>query len=745
MEMLSPSGDVVRIEPFGQDSLRVRAVPPGGHIRDDIPGALLSPSEQSIVINNRTLTNGNIEGTIGVDGLVVIHRVSDGKIILKELARTFTPKNKPFSLASLSLSSVPSEQIYGFGEHQHGLLNNKGQSYDMESCLEYGKSKGGEVCLPFILGAQGNDPDCVTIHHNGCYQDSSSRILPFNVVPGYNDPTMTIEKCMLLCDNIGQDFSGNEAGTQCYCGTVLPDPSKKLPDSQCNYPCAGNKTELCGGDWKADIRNFTCSGGSRRIQYGFLWNMPNYGGVIFAPKMTNWTAHASSQLDYFITTSSKQADTNPAQAPADILHNYVDAVGHTPQFPEYAAGYWHSRNRYATQKELLEAAEGFANRSVPVSVIVIDYHHWIHMGDWSFNPAQWPDVPGMVQKLTQLGMYVMVSAWPFSAVDSTSFANVSNGLAVLNENKTAPVWWDDNNCNAKCYLYDPTQKKARQYIWSRLNAGYYHYGIKIFWLDASEPEISTSDATRAAYDSQLSLGSMQQIGMMYPYFHTQMVAEGLASEGEKEWIMLTRSAWAGMQRWGAALWSGDTHSTWKSLQVSIAAGLNTQLSGIGWWTTDIGGYSGGKPSDPEFRELIVRWFQYGAFCPLFRQHGARDTAIWGYGNDSYTAIVKMIELRVQMKDYIMRQMKILSDSGFPINRPMWWDYPEDHQSWGIIDQFMFGSDYLVAPVYVYKARSRSVYLPTGKWFHYFSGRHYEGGKTYNISAPFDEIPLFKKA
>ena len=159
--------------------------------------------------------------------------------------------------------------------------------------------------------------------------------------------------------------------------------------------------------------------------------------------------------------------------------------------------------------------------------------------------------------------------------------------------------------------------------------------------------------------------------MMFPYWHTQSLFDGLRSEGQDDVIMLTRSAWAGMQRFGAALWSGDTQSTFASLKVSVQAGLSVQLSGIAWWTTDIGGYSGGNPADPTFRELIVRWFQYGATCPLFRQHGARNTEPWGYGNESYAAIVKVINWRKSMEPYVLQQMATVNATGMPINRPLW--------------------------------------------------------------------------
>eukprot|EP00947_MAST-08B_sp_MAST-8B-sp1_P006571 g6571.t1 len=547
------------------------------------------------------------------------------------------------------------------------------------------------------------------------------------------------------------------------------------------------------------------------MEYGLLWNNPNYGSVDFGksdPAKMTWVAQGTVQIDLWVTTFGPSAAGTPA-APAQLLAHYVDATGHSPMLPAYAAGYWHSRNRYASQSELLAAAEGFHNRSIPVDIIVVDYHHWVHMGDWSFDPAAWPDIPGMMKALESYGMRVMVSAWPFSAVGSDSIANVSaRGLAVMDGSsgadgstststststntststststtpKKTPIWWDDNNCDAKCYLLDQSLAATRAFFWSKLEAGYFKHGIEIFWLDASEPEISTGDARKAALNSTYSVGNSTQVGMMYPYWHTQAVHDGLVSAGKADGdiVMLTRSAWAGMQRWGAALWSGDTKSRFRSLQVSIPAGLNTQMSGIAWWTTDIGGYAKGDPDDPTFRELAVRWFQYGATCPLFRQHGNRPTEPWLLGNASYAAIVKVIQWRASKAAYVLAAMRAVADTGLPVNRPLFWDFPADPNAWQQTQSFMFGPDYLVAPVTEMGARSWAVYLPTGTaggggggggaaaggggdaaggaaslvdnhsppptmWKHEFSGQVFKGGATYNISTPLDEFPLFQR-
>lgn len=283
---------------------------------------------------------------------------------------------------------------------------------------------------------------------------------------------------------------------------------------------------------------------------------------------------------------------------------------------------------------------------------------------------------------------------------------------------------------------------ARQYVWSQLKQGYYDYGIKVFWLDAAEPENIGGTPSTATF----SVGSIEEVGMIFPLYHSQTIYEGMMSEGEKDVVILTRSAWAGMQRWGAAVWSGDTHSDFGTLQRSIAAGLNIQLSGIAWWTTDIGGYGGGNPNDAEFRELIVRWFQYGATCPLFRQHGARNTEPWLLGNESFSAVKDAMNLREKLRPYIMEQMKLVHATGTPVNRPLWFNYANDSNTWHINDEFMLGPDYLVAPVYVYQAKNRTVYLPSGEtWVHYFTGDKYNGGSNVTVLTPLNQFPLFMRS
>ena len=772
LDVVLANNDTMRIDPWGRDSLRVRVVPPGSQIRDDLPGALIPPPKQlTAVREGNNITNGNIKASVSDNGLLTFSRVggSSEAVILQEKQRVFPDETnvKRFVLSSKDRTDC------GYSRCCLDLRSGVGR---ITACNVHSQMEIREGPDKSLLQLLTSSELCATVRERhvvkglcGAIRDGEKWSYNSNrqimVSSGIG-----IAKCLAVDVGLNEKFADGSL-------VVLTDCDVGDTRQQWTYQDLSVTTESFvstnsemifgfGEHQKTDMLNYKgqnfdmeecleyskSRGGeiclpyiigaqNHLVQYGFLWNMPNYGSVSFQDTDTNWTAHSARQIDYFVTTF--QSSSSSSQAAADIMSNYVDAVGHAPLLPWYASGYWHSKNRYSKQDDLLAAARMFRNLSIPISIIVIDYFNWVHMGDWSFDPGAWPDVKGMMQELYDLDIRVMVSVWPFSANGSSSFETItSQDYAVNNLSTSKPMVWPDGSCRALCYLYDPTQPTAREYVWSRIKLGYYDYGIKVFWLDAAEPENGGGTPTGATFHR----GSFEEMGMMFPYFHSEMIYEGMMSAGERDALILTRSAWAGMQRWSAAVWSGDTHSDFDTLRRSITAGLNIQLSGIAWWTTDIGGYSGGNPDDAEFRELIVRWFQYGAMCPLFRQHGARNTEPWLLGNESFNAVLDVIHLRDRLRPYIMEQMKLVNETGMPVNRPLWFDFPDDSKCWEVIDEFMFGPDYLVAPVYEYKARSRSVYFPAGvKWIHYFTGKSYNGGSNMTIDAPLNQFPLFTRS
>ncbi|MCS7222173.1 MAG: glycoside hydrolase family 31 protein [Anaerolineae bacterium] len=478
--------------------------------------------------------------------------------------------------------------------------------------------------------------------------------------------------------------------------------------------------------------------------YGFLWNNPAVGRVELGRNQTRWVAEATPQMDYWITAG----DT-----PAEIMARYADATGHVPLLPKWAAGFWQSKLRYRTQEELLSIAREYKRRGLPLSVIVIDFFHWTKQGDWQFDPKCWPDPAEMVRELEEMGVKLMVSIWPTVNPASANFEKMRRCGLLLRTERGVPAMmlFTDTGFESPVYVhnYDPTHPEARRFIWERAREGYYRHGIKLWWLDACEPEIRHGDHGHLRFH----IGNGLAVANIYPLMHQRAFYEGMRAEGEEEIITLCRSAWAGSQRYAAAVWSGDIRSTFEALQAQVPAGMNIGLSGIPWWTTDIGGFLDGDPESPYFRELIVRWFQYGAFCPLFRLHGFRKPTsgwhtggpneVWSFGSEAYAIIKELLFLRERLRPYIMEQMRLAHEQGIPPMRPLFFDFPEDKDSWAIEDQFMFGPDLLVAPVLHEGARRREIYLPNGAtWADAWTGEAFDGGRWIRAEAPLERIPLF---
>ena len=363
----------------------------------------------------------------------------------------------------------------------------------------------------------------------------------------------------------------------------------------------------------------------------------------------------------------------------------------------------------------------------------------------------------MVEELEEMGVKVMVSVWPTVNGASENYETMRQRGLLIETNRGVPAHWTLTDTNAPglpapVYFTDSTNPEARTFLWDRIREGYHQYGIKVFWLDACEPEMYPTDPENLRYH----LGNGMAVTNIYPQLHARAFYEGLKNEGENEIITLCRSAWAGSQKYGAAVWSGDIASTFEELQGQVQAGLNIGLSGIPWWTTDIGGFHGGDPSSPYFRELIVRWFQFGAFCPLFRLHGFRLPAdmdrywesggpneVWSFGDEAYEIITNYLHLRERLRPYIMKQMATAHENGAPPMRPLFFDFPEDEAAWDVEDQFMFGPDLLVAPVLFEGERSREVYLPAGAvWTDAWSDEATEGGRWITVEAPLARIPLY---
>ncbi len=641
-------GEVLQVDAWGEDSARVRSTL--GPSVTETPGSALvgagdSGARVEVLEDRARLYNGELVVEVRDNPedrftpfppLVRFSRAGGTQLLAESVPHFTSPPQRRYRPAGgdllgceVSFASHPSERIYGLGQHQHGLLDQKGAVVDLVQ-------RNTEVSVPFVLSSRG---------------------------------------------------------------------------------------------------------------YGLLWNMPGTGRAELAANRTRWTADAARQVDYWVTT---------AATPAQIVSHYATATGLPPMLPGWASGFWQSKLRYRDQSELLEVAREYKRRGLPLSVIVCDYYHWTRQGEWRFDLSEWPDPGAMVAELAGMGTELMVSVWPTVNPASANYAEMDRRALMVGNLNGLPLHlasWDkgtDDQCFVR--FYDPTNPEARAYIWDKVREGYFRYGIKAFWLDACEPEILADNPEGARYH----LGAGAEVQGVYPREHARGFYEGLRSEGEEDVLLLCRSAWAGSQRYGAAVWSGDIDSTFEAMRVQIPAGLNMGISGIPWWTTDIGGFRGGDPATGYFRELVVRWFQFAAFCPLFRAHGVREPGplvgsgqtgapneVWSFGEEALSHIREQLLLRDRLRPYVMEQMATASTTGLPPMRAMFLEFPGEPAAWSLADQYMFGPDILVAPVTEQGARERDVYLPEGaEWLDAWTGEPVKAHGWTVAPAPLGRIPVY---
>ena len=545
------NSELVQIEPFGKNGIRVRCSP-NGRISGEMRALLEIPTPSAQITVGEDfgeLVNGKVRVRVDKNGMLSFYNQRGETLLaealrlnpLKRPARMFKPQLLGKYELTMSFESDPEEKIFGMGQYQYEFLNLKGCTLEMAH-------RNSQASVPFYLSSLG---------------------------------------------------------------------------------------------------------------YGFLWNLPAIGEVSFSKNITQFKAMQADELDYLIIAG----DT-----PAEIMETYMEAVGRAPRMPELAMGFWQSKLRYQTQDELLSVARKYKEIGVPLSVIVCDFFHWPHQGDFRFDYDYWPEPEKMTAELAEMGTELMVSVWPTIEFGSESYKEMlERGLLIRNDrgpsNHTEFVY--------PAVFYDATNPEAREFVWSIIKKNYYDKGIRLFWLDEAEPEFMLYDYDNHRYYE----GNCAEVGNIYPLRYAQGFYEGLKAQGE-EVISLVRCAWAGSARYGALVWSGDILPTYEAFRCQIRAGLNMAMSGIPWWTTDIGGFDYGDPDDPDYRELTIRWFEYATFCPVLRMHGYQapyipadeeakgggqcytggPNEIWSYGDEAFDIFKRLIALRTRMKPYIKSAM-----------------------------------------------------------------------------------------
>ncbi len=491
------------------------------------------------------------------------------------------------------------------------------------------------------------------------------------------------------------------------------------------------------------------------LGYGMLWNNPATGEVTFGENITKWVADETDALDYWITV---------ADSPKQLVENYTACVGRTPVMSDDYLGLWQCKLRYRTPEEVLSVARKYKELGIKLDVIVIDFFHWPYQGEWKFDKTYWPDdkLKAMIDELHGMGTKVMVSVWPSVDKRGETFYEMDmKGLLVTTEYGSQQTYDYQGDCGTTDF-FNP---EAQEYIWNRCKTNYLDKGIDLFWLDNSEPDLVSYDFNNYRYYT----GRATKVSCEYPKKYVEAFYNGMEAEGRTDYVNLVRSAWVGSQKYRTLVWTGDVQSNFIAFKDQVVAGQNMGLAGIPWWTTDIGGFMTENVNDPEFVELLIRWYQYGVFCPIFRMHGDRGpfdiepldnrdfgggylhtgqpNELWSYGDEAYKIMRKYLDVRLSLKDYISGLMKEASQNGSPLIRTMFYEFPEDEKCWSLPDQFMFGPDYLVAPIFEAGATERTLYLPAGKWQNLETGEVIDNigaGCDITVPAPLDVIPVFKR-
>ena len=467
------------------------------------------------------------------------------------------------------------------------------------------------------------------------------------------------------------------------------------------------------------------------LGYGLLWNTASKS--VFDnrfPTELKLSAEAADAIDYYILYGPSLDR---------VIQLYRKMTGHAPLFGRWAYGFVQSKDRYRSARELVDIAAEYRERHVPLDFIVQDWFWWKRQGDPEYTESYlqpWPDVPAALRKLHGDHIHAMISVWAKLDPSSHNYQEMKRlGLLVPGAD-----------------IYDATHPAAREYYWKNLVGVKFAEGWDGFWLDSSEPEIWNGQSDAVLERLELSIGNGARYANVFPLMHCGGVHDHWRKTTDRKRVfILTRSGFLGQQRHATTVWSGDIIGSWMTFRRQIPAGLNFQMSGLPYWTTDIAGY--GWPyerdtRDPDYQELYVRWFQYGVFCPILRTHGHRsnDTnELFSYGPQTPT-LVAYDQLRYRLLPYIYSLAWRVTRDDYTLQRGLPMDWPGDERVRDIGDQFMFGPAFLVAPVTEPGATTREVYLPRAPaWYDFWSGARLPTGSTIHAPAPLERIPVFVRA
>ena len=674
------------------------------------------------------------------------------------------------------------EAFYGLGQHQNGVMNYKGHDVDL---WQYNII----AVIPFLVSSK----------NYGILWDNNSRTKfgdvrdyqPINTLKLFdkdgNEGGLTAEyfkdaefdslyasrsesriehKFIDVNDDYPEGFRQNVSTVRWSGEIECNDPGiHKFRLYSCGYTKMWLNGKLVVDSWRQNwlpwtyILKLNMEAG-KRYQIKIEWI--HTGGYIGLDYLTpekkeieNYTSlysEVADQIDYYFIHGDNLDQ---------VIHGYREITGKAAMMPKWAMGFWQCRERYKSQDELLSVVKEFRQRQIPIDNIVQDWFYWKEdqWGSHEFDETRYPDPEGMVKELhNDLHTHIMISVWPKFYVGTKHYDEFKEHgwLYMRNVEKGQRDWVGSGYVST---FYDPYSAGARKLYWNQINENLFSKGFDAWWLDATEPDICSNLSRKETIlrEEPTALGSASRYLNTYSLMNSKAVYEGQRKTNPNQRVfILTRSAFAGQQRYAAATWSGDIASRWEDLYNQISAGLNFSLSGLPYWTTDIGGFAVEQRYEhpdsanlAEWRELMTRWFQFGTFCPLFRVHGQFPyREMFNVAPENHPAYQTMLaydKLRYRLMPYIYSLTGMVTQNDYTIMRALVMDFGNDKNVSGIADQFMFGPALLINPVTEYKARARNVYLPAGtSWYNLHTGKHYDGGQTIESDAPYTDIPIFVK-
>jgi alpha-D-xyloside xylohydrolase len=690
------------------------------------------------------------------------------------------------------------EGLYGLGQHQNAQMNYNGEDVELAQ-------HNMDVAIPFLVSTRNYgilwDNNSITRFGNpkpysfAGEGKTGLRVTDAQGRPGWTaqyylgdrlavtqaEPVIDYQyindqakwpaaaKAQTVAADSGQNTAGNAVQTQrvVWTGRVTPDATglhrfRLYSSSYVKLLVDGKEVlQRWRQNWNPWYHNFDLPmTAGKTADIRIEWE-PNAGYIALLHndplpeadrRSISFASEAGHGVDYYYVGGEDMDQ---------VVAGYRALTGKAPMMPQWAYGFWQSRQRYSTQAELVDVVEQYRKRGLPIDNIVQDWFYW-RENDWGsheFDPARFPDPKGMIDRVHALNARFMISVWPKFYPTTANYKELEKAGAVYTRNLEAGEkdWVGPGYLNTD---YDPYNPKGRAIYWRQVKERLAVLGVDAWWMDATEPDIHSnlSVEERAHRMGPTALGPGGALFNSFPLVHAEGVYKGLIDyKPDVRPFILTRSGFGGIQRTGSAIWSGDVASRWDDFRDQISAGVNISMAGVPNWTHDIGGFALEERftrQDPkhvdEWRELNLRWFQFGAFSPLFRSHGEAPKReiyeIAPAGSAMYRSMEYYDKLRYRLMPYIYTIGADTFHKDGTIMRGLVMDFPGDRKAWNVADQYLFGPAFLVAPVTSFKARERPVYLPAGTgWYDFYSGRMEAGGRTIRAAAPYERMPLYVRA